>query len=461
MSVINPNNFREGVPSELSIFDLPPTQVGVTNVYYEEVRPISQVSGDSPIEFRISGQNSMDYLDLHGSQMYVKLKVLKADGSVLAGDKTGPVNLFLQALFSSTEVTLQNKASITCNYNPYRAMIQTLLKYGSEAKSSQLESQIWTMDDSDSPGVTDPTSTNSGLLERSIAINSSKVLDLQGPIFHDLFNMSRYLLNQVDVKLRLNRTSPTFCLVSGEDSPDYKISILDVYILARKIRVNPAVIYGHNEMLKNTNAKYPFVKVQCRSQSIAKGSSSFHWENLFQGNTPNRVVIGFVKSRAVSGDYKSNPFNFEHCSIRDIGLYVDGLPVGGNPLKLSFDDKGGDAVMRAYTNLFTAMGKWNRDEGNALSRKHFISGTTLFVFQIEPNFAQHGEYLSLIKSGNVRLDVQFQSALLGMKTSLLFYYLYDNILIIYLVFIDSTVHFILRTKHIQIVLIGFIIYYLN
>lgn len=130
MLVLNKESFQEGVPSELSLFDLPPTQVGVTNVYYDEIRPLSHVSGDSPIEFRISGQNSMDYLDLTGSQLYAKLKVVKANGTALAdGEKTGPVNLFMQALFSSTEVTLQNKATITCNYNPYRAMIWNLLNY--------------------------------------------------------------------------------------------------------------------------------------------------------------------------------------------------------------------------------------------------------------------------------------------------------------------------------------------
>ncbi len=253
MSVFNTENFHEGVPTELALFDLPPTQVGVTNVYYDEVRPISQVSGDSPIEFRISGQNSMDYLDLKGSQLYAKLKVTKADGSKLtSAEKTGPVNLFLQSLFSSTDVTLQNKATISCNYNPYRAMIDTLLNYGSDAKSSQIQSQLWIMDDSDAPSVTDPSGSNNGLFERSKFIEGSKTLDLQGPIFHDLFNMSRYLLNQVDVKLRLNRSSPSFCLNSAEASPDYRVDILDIYLLARKIRVNPAVIYGHNEMLKTT-----------------------------------------------------------------------------------------------------------------------------------------------------------------------------------------------------------------
>jgi len=405
------------MPSELSLFDLPPTQVAVSDIYFQEIRPLSQVSGDAPIEFRVSGQNSMDYLDLKGSQLYVKLKVKKADGTAMPdAEKTGPVNLFLQALFSSTEVSLQNKATITCNYNPYRAMIQTMLNFGQDAKTSQLHSQLYIKDDSDHPEDTNPAGDNAGLYERTLFIQGSKTLDLQGPIFHDLATTSRYIMNQVDVKLKLYRSSPTFCLSSSELSPDYTIDILDIYMLARKIRVNPAVIYGHSELLKSANAKYPFTRGETRIQSIASGSTSFHWENLFQGQKPSKVVIGFVKSKAVSGDYKTNPFNFENCGIQSICLYADGIPVGGNPLKLDFDQ---DAVIRAYTNLFTTTGKWNRDSGNYINRNDFVTGSTLFAFQLEPNFSQHGEYLTLVKTGNVRLDVQFKNALAGKNIHIL------------------------------------------
>lgn len=415
MSIFNKEEFTEGVPSELSLFDLPPTQTAVSDIYYHEIRPLSQLSGDGPIEFRISGQNSLDYLDLAGSQLYVKLKVKKADGTdlVKGTDKVGPVNLFLQALFSTTEVTLQNKAIITCNYNPYRAMIQTLLNYGQDAKSSQLLSQLYIKDDNDHPEDTDPSGDNNGLFLRAKYIEGSKYLDLQGPIFHDLFSMSRYLINQVDVKMKLYRNSPAFCLSSGDASPDYKIEIHDIYLLARKIRVNPAVIFGHSEILKTSNAKYPFTRGECRSQSIPTGSTSFHWENLFQGQKPNRVVIGFVASNAVSGDYKANPFDFINCGIQSICLYADGIPVGGNPIMLDFTEATGATVMRAYTEMFQSTGKWNRDAGNDINREDFIKGNTLFVFQLEPFFSEHGNYLSLVKTGNLRLDIQFKTALTG------------------------------------------------
>ena len=213
------------------------------------------MSGESPFEFQISGQNSADFLDLRNSQIYVRLRVIKADGTALTTEKVGPANMFLQALFSTTEVTLQNKATITCNYNPYRAYIPTLLNYWTV--SSQLDTQLFFIDDADSPGVTDPASTNNGLFERAKLINKSRIVDLQEPIFHDLFSMSRYLINQVDVKIKMYRSSADFCLLAG-DQNNYRLNIKDIYVLAKKARVNPAVIYGQ----QNSRVKECAVSLQ-------------------------------------------------------------------------------------------------------------------------------------------------------------------------------------------------------
>ena len=148
-----------------------------------------------------------------------------------------------------------------------------------------LSSSTWTIQTV--PGVTDPSGTNNGLFMRSQMIASSKRIDLQGPIFHDLFSMSRYLINQVDMKIKMYRSATNFCLLTG-DSNDYRLNIEDIYILVKKIRVNPAVIYGHSKILEQQNALYPFTRTECRSQSIATGSTSFNWENMFQGGNRKR-----------------------------------------------------------------------------------------------------------------------------------------------------------------------------
>ena len=138
---------------------------------------------------------------------------------------------------------------------------------------------------------------------------------------------------------------------------------------------------------------------------------------MFQGRRPEKIIIGFVKSKATNGDYTTNPFNFENCGIQHIAVYADGLPIGG-PLKMDFTTADGASIMRSYTNILVNAGKWRTDEGIAIDPHHFISGSTLFTFQLEPQFSHHGEYLSLLKNGNVRLEVQFKTGLSGKSTYL-------------------------------------------
>jgi len=87
MATENREFFREAQPSELAVFDLPPTQTAIENTYYQDVLPISQITSDSPVEFVISGQNGLELLDLQNCLIYVKAKITKGDGTSIAGDE--------------------------------------------------------------------------------------------------------------------------------------------------------------------------------------------------------------------------------------------------------------------------------------------------------------------------------------------------------------------------------------
>jgi hypothetical protein len=57
-------------------------------------------TGSFTIEFNVSGQNGMEYIDLQKSYMYVRAKIMKTNGDKESdSDKVGVVNLFLPSLF--------------------------------------------------------------------------------------------------------------------------------------------------------------------------------------------------------------------------------------------------------------------------------------------------------------------------------------------------------------------------
>lgn len=148
MAALTTEGFQEAQPSGLDLFSRPPTMTCVERIYYDEQRSTSQLTGNSPIEFIIAAQNSLEYVDLKRSKVYVKARIKHADGSPLKSTEyVGPVNNFLHSMFSQVDVTIQNKliTSTTTHY-PYKAVIQNMLSYGTDAKKSQLTSQLYLKD---------------------------------------------------------------------------------------------------------------------------------------------------------------------------------------------------------------------------------------------------------------------------------------------------------------------------
>lgn len=79
MAALSMDNFKEAQPSGLNLFTMPPYQSAVERMYYQEVRSNSQLTGNI-IDMEITGKHGMEYVDLKRSKLYVKTKIVKADG---------------------------------------------------------------------------------------------------------------------------------------------------------------------------------------------------------------------------------------------------------------------------------------------------------------------------------------------------------------------------------------------
>ena len=131
---------KEYPESELDLFTIPATQTSITKDQWIEYHPISNITDHGPIEFNVSG-NGEEYLDLAKTQLFVKAKITKANGTALDPNmQVGPVNLFLHSLFSQVDVSLNERLiSPSTNTYPYRAMIETLkVKNDHRSKFSNL-----------------------------------------------------------------------------------------------------------------------------------------------------------------------------------------------------------------------------------------------------------------------------------------------------------------------------------
>ena len=348
----------EGVKSELDLFGVPPTQTSIEDAQWVEHQPMASLESGGPIEFLLPGSGDT-YLDLASSYLHVQAKVTKGNGTPLDPDNAvAPVNNWLHSLFSQVDVYL-NGTLVTPSTNtyPYCAYIETLLSYGSEAKETQLTSQLWYKDTAgrmDAVNIVDEDVMNRGLVSRRAHVTQSRVVDMMGRLHVDLFLQDRYLLNGVDVKIRLVRSKDTFALMAGGGNLDYKVHIVNATMFARKATLNPTVQMAHIKALDKGTAKYPLRSVDCKVYSIPTGAMSHTHENLFLGTLPKRLVLCCIDNDAYNGSYAKNPFHAKHNNVNFLAVYVDGRQVPSKPLQPNFDE---NRFIRSYLNLFTSTGK--------------------------------------------------------------------------------------------------------
>ncbi|XP_071578687.1 uncharacterized protein F54H12.2-like [Temnothorax nylanderi] len=404
----------ECLKSELDFFSLPPTQTSIESSQWIYYKPITSLGDDAPIEFVIPGHGE-DYLDLTHTMLSLRIRVETSPLAGGGGDgqtstpggpafKVGPVNHLLHSMFNQIDVYFNQKlVSPPNNAYAYRAYIEALLNYSSPAKTSHLTSCLWDMD---TPGLmdalVDSETPNPALVRRARYIHEGHALDLIGHLHCDVFNQDKFLINGVEVRMRLVRSKDSFCLM--ENTSTSKIRILDASLLVRRAKISPGVLLAHASMLSKTTAKYPLTRVEVKTFTIHAGLVGESIDNVILGQLPKRIIVGFVDNRAFNGDRKLNP-PLQPSFSRDEPLYVE-----------------------AYHTLFSGTGIHFLNEGNSISREDYAEGFTLFAFDLTPdlsaNFAGHW---NLVKHGSLRLEVRFEKALTT-TVNCIVYAEFDNVL---------------------------------
>jgi hypothetical protein len=96
---------------------------------------------------------------------------------------------------------------------------------------------------------------------------------------------------------------------------EFRIVFEKAILKVRRVRVAPSVVLGHAAALRKGTAKYPIKRAEVKVVAIPQGSLGEPKDNLFQGQVPNKVIIGFVDHDSFNGVYNKSPFNFKHKNL--------------------------------------------------------------------------------------------------------------------------------------------------
>ena len=453
MSYVHPFSKRYD-KSEVDLFRVPPTQQSLERGRWIDYAPLSSVeNANSAITFLIAGTD--EYIDLSKTILTVTGKITKKDGtSKLDGNdqsNVAPVNNFLHSLFRQVDVYLNGKqVTPAMGTYAYRSYIETLLNYDVSAKQSQFSSALYYKD---TPGQMEkvgalassttlnyrtaqgtagvsgekdaseklyvPESGNVGFAKRHQFIKNGNRFVLSGPIFADIFMTDRLLLNMMDLKVVLNRSSDAFSLMEIGNNPaiEPKVQLTDVVLKVRKVRVDQSVSDGVERMLKQTPALYPIRRVECKILTIPANQPNTRQDNIFSGIIPNSFVVGLVHVDASTGEYGKNPYNFQHFGVTSVSLTANGQEIPFKLLTLKYPkdangkiDPANDTELdfdEAYNTLFSGTGKIYSNAGLDITREDYPGGYALYAFDLTPDMCKSADYFNTVQRGSLTLALTF------------------------------------------------------
>lgn len=384
--------------SELLIFDETPVQTSLTSSSWVDFHSISNTASGGPIEFFIPGSQD-EYLDLNDTKLYLQVRIEPTP----ADSVVAPANLMLSTLFKDVSIKL-NETTIQGGEQlyAYKAMIETMLLFDKGVKKTQLRASGYVHDQAGQHEIVG----NTGFINRVTWTSAAKMMELLGPLHLDIMTQSKYLIPLVDVRINLTRHSSDFALMSQKNNVKCKINIEKAILFVRKVSVLPSVLHGHELGLQTNNAQYPIQHVAMQTFTVASGQMSINRENIFQGRMPKFICVCMVENAAYSGDFKRNPYNFQHFDITFCGLYRDGECI---PERMPYDLA--DGMVRPYMGMIHALEQFNRNETNGITLDEYKSGSTFFVFNLTPDLVVGSGCQQAYRSGNIRLELKFRNGL--------------------------------------------------
>lgn len=270
--------------TELDIFAVPPTQSSVESGSIQCYRPVSALTDTSPIEFIIPASNE-EYLDLSHTTLHLLVRI----NTSAENQNVGPVNNFLHSMFSQVDVFLnQRNVCPPSSHYGYRSYIEKLLNYGYEAKQTHLQTDMWFKDIAgqfDTITNTEAGGVNTGYQSRKRMCANGNIFELYGHLHCDVFNQNKYMINGVEIAIRLVKQKADFCLISTAAAT---FEITEANLFVRKVKINPSILVAHARTLAVCPARYPITRVEIKTVTIPVGIRSKTVDNLFIGQLPKR-----------------------------------------------------------------------------------------------------------------------------------------------------------------------------
>lgn len=403
------------IKSELDYFSTVPIQNDVHKITEVCYHPLSTLDKATTIEFRIPG-DSETYKDLSSTTLRLKLRVKNGVATFLSGLATlseeakklnksadtgfETVNNLLHSLFKQCSVYLNN--TLVSGEDPtyhFRAYFETILNYSEEAAVNNLHTSGWWSGGPDDYNYYRATNDKGDF-----------IFELIGKLRGDIFNQPKYILNNIETRIVLQKEKSDFYMMYDTYSTA-EITIEEAQLYINHIHVNPDLMIAHQKVLESGhNIPILLKKVMLRQFTIAQGQRTLNLDNVVAGKLPNLLIMGMILNEAFVGKRSLDPYNFERYGLKTVQLIVNGISIPSKPIELTTELIDGKTCTSntAYYKFMKELGLYNTEKRNCITRKRYQKNFFLVCFDLTSDHNFSDMILSHVSSGNIRIEGQFE-----------------------------------------------------
>ena len=367
---------------------------------------VNQVLSDKYLEFRINGTVG-NFLDL--SSMVIELKV-KPVTSATSATLPADTHVYLSnglsnTIFKSATVFINEKMIEANPFFNYTSYIK-LLKSMNEEDISRYGGCGNIYDDYKDVGI---TRTYTDALFGDDEVNIEKKLETRVkrsgahmcfPLLLDISSLDMYLLDGVDVRVRLELANNNW-IINSPAQGGIQLNISKAKLWIDRVTPQHNAIIALNKALVTKPMEYIFKKTLYKSYVIGTGESSIMIDQPFTNCIPDKLTMLFLNMNTMSGALNQNPLYFDHCNIGNIHITINGTSI----YNINSDFENGE-----FSHLFYECQKSiGIDTGNMITYNSFEKGRSVFCF----NFINEPveDSLPVERSANLRLSLSFKQAM--------------------------------------------------
>ena len=355
---------------------------------------------DKYLEFRINGTVGT-FIDLSSMVLESKISLMNQDGSNLADDlHVGMANGLSNTLFKSISVFINDKLIESNPVFNYTSYLKMLLSINSDNLNNFGKCGSFN-DDANNGQVTNVYTnaifTTASNIEHDLSNTlKSNGVDICFPLITDMSTLDMYLLDGVDLRIRLEMANNNWLLNSAGDVSNVRIKLHKAKLWLDRVIPHFNAMTALNQALTVKPIEYIFQKTLHKTYVVGTNENSILIDQPFGMVVPEKMTMLLVDMDAYSGQPTSNGLYFQHANLSNIHLTVNGST------HYNINTEFPDSYTQAYYETLKSIGL---DVNHMITYNSFKSGRAIFVF----NFINEPveETLPIESSASIRLNIKF------------------------------------------------------